>query len=256
MAVYKETHGDSSRPSLVLLHGWGMDSRIWQGILPLLAPYFSVTTIDLPGLGRSDSLPSHTLSAVAKTVAAEVERPSIWLGWSLGGMVASQVAVDYPEQVLGLVTVASNPCFVQREGWKCAMPEETYQQFKELVMAHPKKALARFNLLQVQGSHNSKVLLNTLKSLTDGVKSSALVDMLILLESDYRELVSRVEKPVLHLLGSADALVPASLAEGLEGLVPEQDVQMVSASGHLPFLAFPQAFVGSLAIFTRTLPKS
>jgi pimeloyl-[acyl-carrier protein] methyl ester esterase len=76
-----------------------------------------------------------------------------------------------------------------------------------------------------------------------------------ILEGDYRALWAQVKKPALHLLGSADALVPASLADGLEEIVPDHDVVMFNSAGHLPFLAFPQAFVESLAIFARGLAR-
>ncbi len=255
MSVYIERHGNVSRPSLVLLHGWGMSSQIWDSILSSLTPYFYVTTIDLPGLGRSVADTTPSLQSIAFEVAKQVERPSIWLGWSLGGVVATQIAVDHPEKVRGLVTVASNPCFVSREDWPCAMPAETYQQFKSAVNVNPIKALSRFSMLQVQGGHNAKPLLKCLKDIVEQSSPSHLMATLEILEGDYRALWAQVQKPALHLLGSVDALVPESLADGLEEIVPDHDVVMFNAAGHLPFLAFPQAFVESLAIFARGLAR-
>ena len=51
---YIHTSTTGQGPDLVLLHGWGISSSIWEPVLPLLKPHFRVTTIDLPGIGKSE----------------------------------------------------------------------------------------------------------------------------------------------------------------------------------------------------------
>jgi pimeloyl-[acyl-carrier protein] methyl ester esterase len=52
MTLCIETVGDG--PDLVLLHGWGMDSGIWDGVRDQLSQMFRVHVVDLPGYGASD----------------------------------------------------------------------------------------------------------------------------------------------------------------------------------------------------------
>lgn len=81
---------------LVLLHGIGMDWRVWQAISRRLCPYFHLYLPDLRGHGESDK-PSHGYSLA--DYAADVEdfidqlhlRDVVLLGSSLGGMVAATV---------------------------------------------------------------------------------------------------------------------------------------------------------------------
>ncbi|VEB52926.1 Biotin synthesis protein BioH [Salmonella enterica subsp. enterica] len=64
-----------------------------------------------------------TLEEMTAQVAKNAPDQAIWLGWSLGGLVASQMALTHPERVQALVTVASSPCFSAREGWPGIKPE-------------------------------------------------------------------------------------------------------------------------------------
>ena len=47
---------------MVLLHGWSLNLRVWDGLVRLLAPHFRVITIDLPGHGHSDGGPEGSVS--------------------------------------------------------------------------------------------------------------------------------------------------------------------------------------------------
>ncbi len=63
---------------------------------------------DLPGYGRSGGFGAMSLEAMAQRVLEQAPPQAVWLGWSLGGLVASQ-AIMRPERVQALVTVASSP---------------------------------------------------------------------------------------------------------------------------------------------------
>lgn len=77
---------------------------------------FTLHLVDLPGYGRSSGFGAMTLEEMTAQVAKNAPDQAIWLGWSLGGLVASQMALTHPERVQALVTVASSPCFSAREG--------------------------------------------------------------------------------------------------------------------------------------------
>ena len=102
---------------LVLLHGWGLNAQVWDCITPQLASHFTLHLVDLPGYGRSGGFGAMSLEAMAQRVLEQAPPQAVWLGWSLGGLVASQVAIMRPERVQALVTVASSPCFAARDDW-------------------------------------------------------------------------------------------------------------------------------------------
>ncbi|MDE2449608.1 MAG: alpha/beta fold hydrolase, partial [Gammaproteobacteria bacterium] len=56
--LYTEVRG--SGPALVLLHGWGLNVRVWDGLAAALCDRFRIVAIDLPGHGRSAWLPERS----------------------------------------------------------------------------------------------------------------------------------------------------------------------------------------------------
>ena len=111
---------------VVLLHGWGLNSAVWQPLFSLFNEKnhnnFQLITIDLPGFGNNNrmELEPYTLEGICQHIEQTIKQPAIYLGWSLGGLIASQMSLKYPEKVLGLITVASSPYFVEQAPKKLA----------------------------------------------------------------------------------------------------------------------------------------
>ena len=93
----RQGHGDT----VVLVHGFGLDQRVWEPQWSALAAHFDVIAYDLRGFGRStlpDSAPyAHHEDLRALLDALGVERTHL-VGHSLGGGVAASFAVAYPQR--------------------------------------------------------------------------------------------------------------------------------------------------------------
>jgi pimeloyl-ACP methyl ester carboxylesterase len=99
-------------PPLVLVHGLGGTIENWRALAPPLATRHRVLVPDLPGHGRSEPLPeARDVDALAEAVLAiadeEDARGAVWIGHSLGGVVALRAAVLRPDAVRGLVLAAA-----------------------------------------------------------------------------------------------------------------------------------------------------
>lgn len=93
---------------LVLFHGVGLDRNMWQRCVSPLAARHQVRTLDLLGHGDAAPAPSGTtLAELAKDAARRLQGPAHIVGFSLGAMVAQQVAIEHPELVRSLVLVSS-----------------------------------------------------------------------------------------------------------------------------------------------------
>lgn len=114
--IWWQTKGQGN-VHLVLLHGWGLNAEVWRCIDEELSSHFTLHLVDLPGFGRSRGFGALSLADMAEAVLRQAPDKAIWLGWSLGGLVASQIALTHPERVQALVTVASSPCFSARDEW-------------------------------------------------------------------------------------------------------------------------------------------
>ncbi|MGB0468300.1 MAG: alpha/beta fold hydrolase [Pontibacterium sp.] len=254
MNVYKEQRGNPDKPALVLLHGWGMNSCVWNSVLPLLEAHFYLTLIDLPGLGQSVSCPEpYNSQTVVDTLLEAAPERAAWLGWSLGGQLAIRAAALAPERVDKLITVASSPCFVQRENWPCAMAAETYQSFAGALIENPDKTLTRFAMLQTQGAEAGRPVLKQLKSLLkESSPPTALPESLGLLEDDERALLAQVKQPVWMSFGEKDLLVPGAAAQACQLINAAVYTRIYTGAGHLPFLSHAEQWVSDLRYFMES----
>ncbi|KAA3630703.1 MAG: alpha/beta hydrolase [Bacteroidetes bacterium] len=105
--LYYETSGEGE--PLLFIHGLGSSTRDWQDQVKCFSDKFQTVTVDLRGHGQTEKPPStYSISLFASDVAAlieEVEGPVHVAGISMGGMVALQLAVDYPEMVKSLILI-------------------------------------------------------------------------------------------------------------------------------------------------------
>jgi len=88
--LYSETRGHDTRGTepLVLLHGWGMNLRVFDPLADALATRYRVTAIDLPGHGRSPWTASLAAPQWLAGIASLLPRAATLVGWSLGGQLA------------------------------------------------------------------------------------------------------------------------------------------------------------------------
>ena len=89
---------------VVLIHGVGADGRSWDGVIKSLGEDFRTLTLDLPGHGRSAPIREpYSLARFAADVLATMDRAGMErahvVGFSLGGLIAQQIALAAPERV-------------------------------------------------------------------------------------------------------------------------------------------------------------
>ena len=151
-ALYWQTIGEGER-DLVLLHGWGLNAEVWSCIQARLAPHFrlhgrSAGVRPQPGFGAL------SLEQMTEIVLAAAPSQARWLGWSLGGLVASRAALMQPQRVKGLITVASSPCFAARDEWPGIRPD-VLSGFQHQLSTDFQRTVERFLALQTLGTERA-----------------------------------------------------------------------------------------------------
>ncbi len=232
---------------LVLLHGWAMNSAVCVPLLPLLEKRFRVTLLELPGHGEAPWRGEETLDDWAHQALAAAPSRAAWVGWSLGGLVARQAAMQAPERVDAFIGIATTPCFTQWPGWPWAMAPEILRQFAQALAQSPEETIRRFLALQFHGVQGARTLQRCLQEALarrPAARPEALrVGLALLLESDLRE--SAPSCGSSWILGERDRLVPPALADAL---APDQ-VRLVPGAGHAPFLSHPEAVADAVTGF-------
>ncbi|RRF82965.1 pimeloyl-ACP methyl ester esterase BioH [Klebsiella pneumoniae] len=240
---------------LVLLHGWGLNAQVWDCITPQLASHFTLHLVDLPGYGRSGGFGAMSLEAMAQRVLEQAPPQAVWLGWSLGGLVASQVAIMRPERVQALVTVASSP--VSRLVTTGGIKPEVLAGFQQQLSDDFQRTVERFLALQTMGTESARQDARALKQAVLSLpmpSAEALNGGLEILRTvDLRQALVRLPMLFLRLYGRLDGLVPRKIVPLLDDLWPESESILFDKAAHAPFVSHPAAFCEPLLALKRRL---
>lgn len=216
------------RDQLFLLPGWAFGPAALQPLCEALAertPDLEVTVEPLPELADAD--------AWLDELDHRLPRDAWLAGWSLGGMLATQLAARRGDACRGLVTIASNPCFRARIDWSRAMGEEVFDAFHEAFRLGPQETLTRFRLLCSRGGFDPRTLARQLE-VSQSHTSPEVLDagLQLLANLDGRSALRDYFGPQLHLFGGRDALVPASAADALRSWIPGVAVEVLADASH------------------------
>ena len=232
---------------VVLVHGWGVNSEIWQDLPQQLSEFVDVYTLDLPGFAGTAPLESYSEKTLVNWLHSEIPYPCYLVGLSLGGMLCRAYASHYPENVIGLVTISTNLKFVADASYKKAMPASDFELFSALWDKNPELCINRFAGLQAQGDQSQRQLIKQLRQLNSSVDIDTGKAMLRLLaDLDATEQINKITCPSLSIFGGQDCLVPVAAAQQLPH---KQMILILEEAGHLPHLSCQSRVVEAIANF-------
>jgi pimeloyl-[acyl-carrier protein] methyl ester esterase len=251
--LYTEVRG--SGPALVLLHGWGLNVRVWDGLAAALCDRFRVIAVDLPGHGRSAWLPERSsleqqAAQVAETVAAITAEYSL-LGWSLGGQIALQLAAAQhapgarPPTVAAamdrLVLIATTPRLTAGPDWPHGAPLERLAAQADALETDYRRTVSDFLELQVRGSAGSAEALQQLRAalFAHGYPGLAALarGLDLLRETDLRPLLADITLPTLVIAGQYDRVTLPAASHALADSLPDARYVEIHRAAHAPFLS-------------------
>jgi pimeloyl-[acyl-carrier protein] methyl ester esterase len=255
MTLHIETHGSGPIP-LVMLHGWAMHGGIFTPLVDALRDRCTMHLVDLPGHGFSRDCGLSLQPAACARAIADATPPAIWLGWSLGGLIALQAALDVPAQVRGLAMLCATPRFVSGEDWPQGGDPALVRQLASDLETDYHATIERFLALEVMGSPDPRAELRKLRA---EVFARGEPDLRVLQEGirvlDGTDL--RADLPRLPAgnswwsAGRLDRLVHPSAMEW-SAQASGGEFHLIAHAGHAPFLSHAQAVAQALLPWLET----
>lgn len=249
MKLHVDVFGNG--PNLVMLHGWGMHSALWLDLARQLARDYCITLIDLPGHGDSPAYQVPlTLTHLSDLIATHLPDRCHLLGWSLGGLVAQQLAGHQTDRVGKLILVASNVSFVKTDHWPYGLAASVLHDFALRLQQDSKTTLQRFVALQVMGCTDERHLLrhiqSTLRQRSQACRQALDDGLQILRSSDLRAAFMQLQIPLLIIAGSQDRITPPHAATAMQSLNTNCHSCVIDGAGHAPFLSHPDQCLAAI----------
>jgi 3-oxoadipate enol-lactonase len=224
---------------LVLVHGLAYDRAGWGGLPELLAERFQVVLLDNRGVGESDAPPGpYAVPQLAADVVAVLDDAGLdrvhLFGVSLGGFIAQEVTLVWPERVEKLVLCSTAPGTPR----SVPMPQRTQELFAQFPAMEREAGLRMFveNSLGERGVRDLPELVEEIfqyrlghAPTTEAWVAQATAGALY----DSYDRAGDIAVPTLVLQGSGDVVVDPGNAALLGELIPGARVEVVPDRGHL-----------------------
>lgn len=244
-------------PNLVLLHGWGLNLAVWDGLIDDLAARYTLTLVDLPGHGLSGHINADNIASMADRVAAVMPPQSTVLGWSLGGQVALQLATHHTDKVASLLLAATTPKFVASADWPHGVKTEVLNDFATRLSTNYAATIRNFLALQVLHSSLSPATTRaTIATLQKSILKrgepnikNLMCGLNILAASDHRLSLDKIKQPALVIQGDHDALTREPAAAWMSTQIPHATYLAIAHAAHAPHLSHRDQFIDAINQF-------
>jgi pimeloyl-ACP methyl ester carboxylesterase len=250
---------------LLLVTGYRATISEWNGaFLDALAIHHEVIVMDNPGVGRSrsDHVPD-TMGGMANAVSEFIDAMHLGkvdvLGWSMGGMVAQQLALAHPQQVRALVLMSTTP-----PGRQATPVSATVNTVLSGQAPSPFEAImgvlfppdARIQAIQCfrsemfmpsdygRASVDARVAEAQSRAMTVWWK-----------DDDAASALERLATPTLVVVGDKDDVLAPENAQALARLVPHAMLYVLPGGGHALMYQHPQRVAGEITRFLDEQPQ-
>ncbi len=227
---------DADQPAettLLFLHGWRSESKVWQSVIQRLNGKYRIYCVDLPGFGGSE-LPryAYSLDDYAETVEAFLDRLKIskvaLIGHSFGGAVGIKTALKYPQRVRSLILVDSSG--IRKKKIVKSLSTVAAKLLKP-VFTLPFMQRVRKKIYESMGAE-------------DYVTRSELKDIYLkVIQEDLSPLLKTITVPTTLIWGRNDTETPLEHAKLMKSEIPHAQLFVIPRAGHYSFLDDTNEFV-------------
>jgi 3-oxoadipate enol-lactonase len=236
--------GAPGAPPLVLIHGLGLDLRLWDDLVPRL-PGHRILRLDLRGHGASDDPPPpYAMGALIRDVERLLTHfaltDTVVVGAGEGGLIAQGLAVKRLDLVRAMVLTGSATRFANPSVWDARLARLKAQGpdlESECAQLLGPRWRAAPSLPQVH-----EMLTRTRPVGWEGLATATAT-------ADFYQTTATLTLPTLILAGADDRKTPPDLQRELADLVAGSEVQLLRGGSHLAMLTHPDSFAAALTGF-------
>jgi pimeloyl-ACP methyl ester carboxylesterase len=252
-------------PPLVFVHGLSGSWPNWLEQLPVFAQEHRVVAVDLPGFGNSPMpVQEISISGYARLLDRLFEKlgidAAVVVGNSMGGFVAAELAIAFPQRVERLVLVSAAGISTHRDP-RTTRAVPTLERLErilaivgaslasrsETVARRPRLRDATLNLVVRHPGRIPAAL--AAEQLRGAGKPGFLQALQATIDYDLRDRFPEIACPTLIVWGDNDLVISVADADAFAGMIPGSRKVVFEDTGHVPMLERPAAFNALLRDF-------
>lgn len=239
MTIHLSKFGHGS--PVVFFHGWGFDRQIWQHLVPLLESEVQLILVDLPGFGFT---PMMDWNSFKSNLLKQLPRQFSLVGWSMGGLYATRLAIEDPDKVKALLNITSSPRFIKDNDWP-GVDQAVFMRFYSNLSTDLTATLNEFVSLQMNYKKLEVPLGNSpsFEGLEHGLN--------MLEKWDLRDQIQHLKMPVAYYFGRLDPITPVKVMEKMQLVYPEIHYVLYKKAAHMPFLSHTDLFLKDFLEFIK-----
>lgn len=250
----------SATTAMVFVHGFGTDQRAWRHIEPAFAGHFRTLRFDNIGAGRSDlsafephrylGLGGYARDLVALLDALRLFRV-ILVGHSMGAMVSLLAAIERPRIVRRVVMLGASPHYLNDGNYPGGMTAADRDAIYRAVMGRSSELADLFAPLAYAHADRPDLAREMADAIRAIPQEHVLTILCSILQSDHRHDLARLKQPTLLIQTREDAFVPQGVADYLLAQLPDAQLSVIDAAGHLPHVSAPAQVIAAMTPFVE-----
>ncbi|MFP4328361.1 MAG: 3-oxoadipate enol-lactonase [Paracoccaceae bacterium] len=251
VALHWREDGDPAGAPVVFANSLGTDLRLWDKVIPLLPQGLRLIRYDKRGHGLSDCPPApYAMGALVRDAERLLDhlgvRDCVFVGLSIGGMIAQGLAVKRLDQVRGLVLSNTAAKIGQPAMWE----DRIATARKQGIAAMADGVLERWFTPAFRQTEEFALWRNMLlRQPAEGYAGCCAA----IAGTDFYTPTSGLRLPCLGIAGSDDGSTPADLVRETVELIPGAEFELIRKAGHLPCVERPEAFAAALTRFLERI---
>ncbi|WP_300517436.1 3-oxoadipate enol-lactonase [Aliiroseovarius sp.] len=253
LALNVESHGPDGAPALVLAHALGSNSRAWDRLLPQLPENLRIITLDMRGHGLSPCpdgpYPMGDLVADAGRALDRLGvKDCVFLGLSIGGMIAQGLAAERLDLVRGMVLSSTAAKIATPGVWADRMAAIRKGGIEAVVDPNMERWFSR------RTRRDAPELLDEARARMRATPLEGYLGCCAAVsETDLYESTARLTLPTLVTAGSEDGSTPADLVRETAGLIRGARFELIRNTGHMSPVEAPKAYGALVSEFLRDI---
>lgn len=238
---------------LVFINSLGTDLRIWDEVATHFSPRFRILRFDQRGHGLSDApqgpyrLNNFTEDLVGLMARMQIDK-AVLVGNSVGGMVAMDFAVRYPQRVLALVLCDTAAKIGSSDYWF-----DRIKALRENGIAPLADGILNRWFSPVFATRRPADYRGYANMLIRTPLAGYIATCEAIRDADLREAVPMLTTKTLVLCGSEDGATPPDLVRNFAASLPKARFELVAAAGHIPSIEQPQVLATGIGDFLSDL---